>query len=461
MGLDPFGPTTSSDDEDENMQMEMQMRGSDATGVEWRRQIHAHDNMDAQNTFGNWCSAVVVEVTSASVVVRYLNMNPCWNERLQRDSARLSLPSTHARNDSMPIKLGQLVHVFDDTQWREAQVTCVHPEEVRVSFADSPTQKWFAFAPPTIRPSEKQHTRRIRLTNPSYDHYAAALQRLDLGIVAVEGDGNCLFRSVSHQLYGDDRHHLLVRKFCMDYMELEKEYFEPFIVGDMPAFLRYVAHKRQDAVWGDDPELQAICEFYDRSAQVFAYDAQGGAKRLRTFHENIRRPSICLSFYGGGHYDSIVGRDHRPHLIPEPPGVYEARRLAIAQSKRWSDEEAKVLEMSRKEFGGMAMNLDAALTASLESYEAEVAQVIEAKDVQSVQEASELQHLQTEMLKSVAQQSEDELLQAALQASMDPYQHELEQALALSTQGMLPDAIVFDEDEAMQQAIQMSLMHTN
>ncbi len=42
----------------------------------------------------------------------------------------------------------------------------------------------------------------------------------------------------------------------MDYMELEKEYFEPYVVGDMDAYLRYVAHKRQDAVWGDDTEIQ-------------------------------------------------------------------------------------------------------------------------------------------------------------------------------------------------------------
>lgn len=39
-------------------------------------------------------------------------------------------------------------------------------------------------------------------------------------MVPVEGDGNCLFRSVSHQVYGDDRYHGLVRARCMDYMEV-------------------------------------------------------------------------------------------------------------------------------------------------------------------------------------------------------------------------------------------------
>lgn len=32
------------------------------------------------------------------------------------------------------------------------------------------------------------------------------------------GDGNCLFRSVSDQLYGDEKYHGEIRKLCMDYI---------------------------------------------------------------------------------------------------------------------------------------------------------------------------------------------------------------------------------------------------
>ena len=54
----------------------------------------------------------------------------------------------------------------------------------------------------------------------SYEHYGRALRNKGLRVVPVEGDGNCLFRSVSHQVYGDDSHHRLVRARCMDYMEV-------------------------------------------------------------------------------------------------------------------------------------------------------------------------------------------------------------------------------------------------
>ena len=57
----------------------------------------------------------------------------------------------------------------------------------------------------------------------SYEHYGRALRNKGLRVVPVEGDGNCLFRSVSHQVYGDDSHHRLVRARCMDYMEVRAQ----------------------------------------------------------------------------------------------------------------------------------------------------------------------------------------------------------------------------------------------
>lgn len=63
--------------------------------------------------------------------------------------------------------------------------------------------------------------RRIR-----YEHYGRALRSQGLRVVQVEGDGNCLFRSVSHQIYGDDSHHRLVRARCMDYMEVREGWCE-------------------------------------------------------------------------------------------------------------------------------------------------------------------------------------------------------------------------------------------
>ena len=34
----------------------------------------------------------------------------------------------------------------------------------------------------------------------------------------MDGDGNCLFRSISHQVYGTDEHHYLLRQRCVEYI---------------------------------------------------------------------------------------------------------------------------------------------------------------------------------------------------------------------------------------------------
>ena len=60
-------------------------------------------------------------------------------------------------------------------------------------------------------------------------------------ITDIEGDGNCMFRAVSDQVYnGNQIHFNLIRQFCMDYIENEKEFFSQFIIGGELNFEEYV-----------------------------------------------------------------------------------------------------------------------------------------------------------------------------------------------------------------------------
>lgn len=87
----------------------------------------------------------------------------------------------------------------------------------------------------------------------------------------------------------------------MTYLEQERTFFEQFVVGD---YDQYLERKKQHGVWGDDLEIQALSEIYNRSVEIYAYRAQP----MRTFHEEKRRGSkpIRLSYHGNEHYNSIV-----------------------------------------------------------------------------------------------------------------------------------------------------------
>ena len=68
---------------------------------------------------------------------------------------------------------------------------------------------------------------------------AAQLRPLRLALREVPGDGNCLFRALSDQLYGEDARHAEIRADVVDYMRRNREDFEPFLV-DETSFERHL-----------------------------------------------------------------------------------------------------------------------------------------------------------------------------------------------------------------------------
>jgi OTU domain-containing protein 5 len=362
-------------------------------------------------------------------------------------------------------------------------------------------------------------------TSTNFGRYEEALRRQSLEITSIEGDGNCMFRAVAHQVYGDDRLHMLVRTKCCDYMASEAAYFEPFVEGGIDEFAAYLAHKRTSGVWGDDPEIQACCELYDRPAEIYGFDLQLGARRLRTLHEGntapgMLRPPMRLSYYGGEHYDSLVGPGHRENsLAAASAGAVEDLRIAMSAQRSAGGEETKAqsdalateevemdvaLAASREDFDRMDGDLDLIFTdqtqlamAAAEEDQAsrEVAAVVQAaaeeRDLAQALEMSssaepasetlcgdpmgdpELRHaLEMSMSQSTTQSAEaDAELASALAASraaeeMDEVDGALEVALALSMEkdrlaaGSGAGATATDEagheDEEMQRAILLS-----
>ena len=101
-------------------------------------------------------------------------------------------------------------------------------------------------------------------------------------IVEMGTDGNCLFRAVAYQIYGNEENHSVLRDQCMDYILVCKTYFKDFIDVDIDGTIEgYCARKRQSKVWGDDIEIEALSEIYGRPIEIYAYSSQP----MRTFHE--------------------------------------------------------------------------------------------------------------------------------------------------------------------------------
>ncbi|XP_030503718.1 OVARIAN TUMOR DOMAIN-containing deubiquitinating enzyme 6 [Cannabis sativa] len=114
-------------------------------------------------------------------------------------------------------------------------------------------------------------------------------------------DGNCLFRAIADQVYGDSEAYDLARQMCIDYMERERDHFSQFITE---GFTSYCKRKRRDKVYGNNVEIQALSEMYNRPIHIYSYSTEP----INIFHGsyNTDSPPIRLSYHHGNHYNSLV-----------------------------------------------------------------------------------------------------------------------------------------------------------
>ena len=179
-------------------------------------------------------------------------------------------------------------------------------------------------------------------------------------IKKVVGDGNCMFRAFSDQVYGSEKYHNVLREKCMDYLVVQKRFFAQFIEGD---FDSYINEKRKDGIWGDDIELEALSEIYNRPIEIYS----GSEKPLRCFHEDkklylnntnkgIIITPIRLSYHGRKHYNSIIPmkddtnkyRDYIDNIIRTKPGEYEKKIISFAKDNE--ERLDKGIQLSEEEY---------------------------------------------------------------------------------------------------------------
>ena len=145
----------------------------------------------------------------------------------------------------------------------------------------------------------------------------------------IERDGNCLFSSISDQVYGTDKYSEIIREKCMDFIEKNKLFYSQYIEGGEVQIPAYIERKRKNGTWGDNIEIDALCEIYNRPIEIYV-DVD---KPLITFNNinDKKKFPIKLSYHGNNHYNSIVPTvNHNDFFLfkntllnQSPPGVYE------------------------------------------------------------------------------------------------------------------------------------------
>eukprot|EP01035_Chromulina_nebulosa_P021106 gene21106-27348_t len=175
-------------------------------------------------------------------------------------------------------------------------------------------------------------------------------------IVDVEGDGNCLFRAVSHQLYNNESHHLELRQQCVEHMRRHTKRFEIYCTSKFEDHLKRMA---LPCVWADYLEIRALEEIIDRLFYIYSPDTTEVKDNSGEFTVNSEpKPMninyseqpllkdvtpIKLSYHGRSHYNSVVDARLSLPLSPRNTSVILDSRIKI-----FDEEEA--INRSRESF---------------------------------------------------------------------------------------------------------------
>jgi hypothetical protein len=185
----------------------------------------------------------------------------------------------------------------------------------------------------------------------------AVIKAEGMSVKKMLGDGNCLFRSLSDQIYNDSgANHKLVRKRVCNHLSINTESMREFCTEDDVNISEYIEKMKEDKVWGGYPEIAAAAKHYGRTITIF----QDGFDNSRySIGDSIRNePPLMLLYTGGKHYDSVRGNANffqPPSSSDEDEGnhnsslrKYAYDRLPIAKRTRSGPKEI-VLTDAQKE----------------------------------------------------------------------------------------------------------------
>lgn len=205
-------------------------------------------------------------------------------------------------------------------KWRMCQVVAIAPYYIRVNFSGwtETFDLWLHVLEEAERLAELGfYTNRAQVEETLRERdFREKMETKGFKIVEVSPDGNCLFRSISFLMYGDQKYHLQIRKACCDYLERESKRFE--FLAEEGQFADYVNNMRNPAVWGDEPELRAIEELYDRPIEMYSCDIVGAKDEddftlpLAAYQAGEEVTGMAaveplrLSFHGNNHYNAVA-----------------------------------------------------------------------------------------------------------------------------------------------------------
>ncbi|KAJ5841515.1 hypothetical protein EN45_068990 [Penicillium chrysogenum] len=227
----------------------------------------------------------------------------------------------------------------------------------------------------------------------------ASLQERGLYALPTEGDGNCLYYSLSDQLYGDTHHADEIRQLLANHMASNKDYFMQFVVAeggerrrpkraaasayatrsaDVSApsqqdmerrFQEMIATTRKNGEWGSSEHLQAFCQAFKVDLNVYTMDGVSVFQDVNALPTQPR-DVLHVAFHDFKHYSSVRNIEGKHEglltkLAPFQPIKEEERMKSEVVPDSKSDIDSDQLISPEEKTGNGYLADDAGLAVDL------------------------------------------------------------------------------------------------
>ena len=181
---------------------------------------------------------------------------------------------------------------------------------------------------PSNKPSKEVIAKKLK-SDQLEEKFQKKLKNRNYNLHVVPRDGNCLFSSISDQVYGTEKNNSIIREKCMDYIQKNSLFYSQFIEGGEKQMNAYIERKRKAGIWADNLEIQALSEIYKRPIEIYV-NTDKPIKSYSNIGSFKNRFPIKISYHGNNHYNSMVPDEinyeyylYKKELILSKPGEYE------------------------------------------------------------------------------------------------------------------------------------------
>jgi hypothetical protein len=158
-----------------------------------------------------------------------------------------------------------------------------------------------------------------------------------LHVIEIDGDGNCLFRAISHQVYLNEDHHEELRARVVDHLLAHQQRFALFCETDFHA---YIQELRQLGTWGDELEIRALEELIDRHIYIYSSDSPTPTVPIHCDEASTAAAAVTplkLSYHGQNHYNSIYDEASPLPLAVRGSEGLLAKRVALFHGRKQTE----------------------------------------------------------------------------------------------------------------------------